>query len=347
MANAMLESIYYVLTRACNRACRHCYDEGFRPYAPAEEAAMLHEQAALMPRIIANLPETLTFYDTDEQLPGGGFPEKHGRIILSGGEVLLPRVREKLLFPALKLLHDKYYGRVRITVQTGGDLLNAALLDELLEHKVWMISVSSMDDFHARPAGVTMESERERLTRLFEAAGCRASGQALEAKKWIDEAGPVYNFFGAEPEMWIGKLWPSGRAWANSLSTATYADNFCNRWSGGLNYLRLGYSGSEVAIDPEGMISPCCRRTALPHGDLAKEPLADILERLTGNAPFEALNAGMPERMGLSFGVSTEVFIALSTTTTPDGTPYCNPCIGCDAVHRQYLEPLLRHGTDA
>jgi hypothetical protein len=56
----------------------------------------------------------------------------------------------------------------------------------------------------------------------------------------------IFSFFGATPDAWIGKLWPSGRAWTNGLSTALYKDNFCNAWSGGLNFLNVGYSGKEL-----------------------------------------------------------------------------------------------------
>jgi len=61
-----------------------------------------------------------------------------------------------------------------------------------------------------------------------------------------------FDFFGATDDSWIGKLWPRGRAWTNSLSRATLADNFCDRWSGGLNFLRHRYSGSEVSVEPTG-----------------------------------------------------------------------------------------------
>ena len=89
-----------------------------------------------------------------------------------------------------------------------------------------MISVSSIDEFHHLPAGLDCEQFVERLVTLFEAAGMRRSGLQAAARKWTDEDGPVYGFFGATPDAWIGKLWPSGRAWSNGLSTACFRDNF-------------------------------------------------------------------------------------------------------------------------
>ena len=67
----------------------------------------------------------------------------------------------------------------------------------------------------------------------------RQSGLSATTRNWHEEPGPLYSFFGATPDSWIGKLWPRGRAWQNNLSQATLADNFCNRWSGGLNFLRV------------------------------------------------------------------------------------------------------------
>lgn len=131
------------------------------------------------------------------------------------------------------MLRDRYGGGVKLVIQTAGDLLGPKIIHELLERDVWMISVSSIDDFHVRNKDRT--EVQEALTGMFEAAGIRRSGLSATVRKWSDEQGPVYSFFGATPEAWIGKLWPAGRAWENRLSTAEFKDNFCNNWSGGLN----------------------------------------------------------------------------------------------------------------
>ena len=41
----------------------------------------------------------------------------------------------------------------------------------------------------------------------------RPSGVSPTRRKWHEEEGPLFSFFGATPESWIGKLWPRGRAW--------------------------------------------------------------------------------------------------------------------------------------
>ena len=90
VVGTMLESIYYVITWACDRACAHCYDDRFRPYPSDDRSRMLAKQAEQMPKIIGHFPDRLTFRDLCDQQADGIFPEKPGRVILSGGEVLLP-----------------------------------------------------------------------------------------------------------------------------------------------------------------------------------------------------------------------------------------------------------------
>ncbi len=141
-------------------------------------------------------------------------------MILSGGEVLIDPVREEVLYPALEALRAKYAanGGVKLTVQTTGDLLTEKIIGELLARDVRMISVAGMDDFHAGMQGEKREPLKRQLISWFEAAGMAASGHKAGERKWYDEEGPLYSFFGATPDSWIGKLWPRGRAWTNGLS---------------------------------------------------------------------------------------------------------------------------------
>jgi Iron-sulfur cluster-binding domain len=339
----MLESIYYAISWVCRRACPHCYDERFRPYPEPEAHALSEKSRAVSAQVVGNLPQALMITDLEDQQDDGSFGRRPGRIILSGGEVLLEPVRTRVLYPLLEMLECRYRGSggVRLVIQTTGDLLTPGIIQELLARNVWMISVSSIDDFHAAIAGTGKEQHQERLARLFEAAGMRRSGLQAAARRWTDEEGPVYSFFGATPDAWIGKLWPSGRAWTGGLSSARYRDNFCNNWSGGLNFLNVGYSGSEVAIDPDGNVYPCCRKTRLPYGNLCEEALLDILESLTGQPEFESITGGHPERMGLAHGVRLKEFIALCRITDPTGRTFLNPCIGCDRMHERFLGPVL------
>lgn len=333
-----MESIYYVLSWACHRKCVHCYEDRFRPYVRDALEEVVAEAERNMPRIVGNLPERMTYIDPEQDNA-----ERIGRIILAGGEVLLDPVRERVLYPALERIVGRYrnVGGVKVSVQTTGDLLTPQIIADLVRRGIWSISVAGMDDFHVGMEGTKRDPLKVRLETWFAEAGMKPAGYQAGQRKWHDEDGPLYSFFGATPEAWIGKLWPRGRAWSNGLSKATMADNFCNRWSGGLGFLNHRYAGSEVAIDPSGDVYPCCMKTKAPVGNLTEEPLIGILDSLVGHPAFEAINMGHPERMGLAYGRDIGGFYEACTTVTPKGEPYRNLCIGCDRFHEEILAPVI------
>lgn len=341
-----MESIYYVLSWACHRKCKHCYESRFRPYVKNALREVVDEVKAAFPNVIRNLPEQHSYLDLNspsEELPEG-YHRRPGRIILAGGEVLVDPVREEVLYPALEALQKKYMGQgVRIIVQTTGDLVTPEIVSDLLKRGVWMISCAGMDDFHVGMEGEKRIPLQQRLRKMFEDAGMTDSALASTERNWSDQTNmrPVYSFFGATEDAWIGKIWPRGRAWENSLSKAEITDNFCNAWSGGLGFLNRGYSGSEVSIDPNGDVFPCCLKTAAPLGNLQEERLDDVLDSLVGHPAFEALSMGHPERMGLAHGWDLAAFLEASRTTKPNGEPYRNLCIGCDRFHKEVLGPEL------
>lgn len=333
-----MESIYYVMSWLCHRMCEHCYEDRFRPYYGADLERVVAEARDAFPRIIANLPDPMTYRDLADPDGAGGFRQKIGRVILAGGEILLDAVREPVLYPAIALLHERYraQGGVKVIIQTTGDILTVRVLRELLDRGVWMVSVSGLDSFHA---GLEEQQARDalqaRLTAMFDGAGMRPTEP--ETMGADIATGPYYQFFGATPDSWIGKLWPRGRAQANELSRATIADNFCNGWSGGLNFLQPGYSGSEVSIEPNGNVYPCCIKTRRPIGNLLHQRLEDILAGLAGNPVYEAISMGHPERMGIQHGWSVEKFLEKSTVRLPSGRLYQNLCAGCDRFHDDVL----------
>jgi hypothetical protein len=263
---------------------------------------------------------------------------------ISGGEVLVDPVREQVLYPALEMLRDKYHGQgVLISVQTTGDLVTPKIIDELLARGVGRISCAGMDDYHVGHEGDKRVPLIEQLREMFHAAGMEEAEADPTKRDWSDlrPDKPLYSLFGATEDAWIGKIWPRGRAWENSLSKAGITDNFCNVWSGGLGFLNRGYSGSEVSIDPNGDVFPCCLKTAAPLGNLREERLDDILDSLVGHPAFEAISMGHPERMGLAHGWDLARFLEESRTTRPDGEPYRNLCIGCDRFFEKVLGPEL------
>jgi hypothetical protein len=337
-----MESLYYVMCWACHRKCRHCYEDRFRPYIKGELKDVLAEAQANFPRVIEHLPDHMTYLDRSDPLSDGSLPKKIGRIVLSGGESLIDPVRERITYPVIEQLQAKYNRQIKIVVQTTGDILTPAIVDDLLERGVYMISVASMDDYHVGFEGEEKRKAfRNKITNMLDAAGLHESGLSSSTRKWHDEEGPLYSFFGATPESWIGKIWPRGRGWLNDLSTATLEDNFCNRWSGALGFLDHEYDGSEVSIEPDGGVYPCCVKTRLPIGNLVEESLIDILQSLKDEPAYHALNRGNPQGMGLGYGWSEQDFIENSKTLTPAGNPYQNLCIGCDAFHLEVLKPVL------
>mgnify|MGYP003152720905 CR=1 FL=1 len=304
-----MESIYYVLCWHCHRRCKHCYDDRFHPYVRDELDQVVSEARDNAPRIIANLPDSMRFLDTEAS--GDRAVYRTGRIILSGGDVLTDPVRENVLYPTLEAIQDKYRdkGGVKVIVQTTGDLLTEKILAELLDRGVWS----------------------EKLRDMFESAGMISMAEHAQRRLSDADSTPVYTLFGATDESWIGKLWPRGRAWRNDLSKATMADNFCNAWSGGLGFLQQGKSGSEV----------CCIKTATPLGNLAEEPLTEILYSVAELPAIQAINQGQPQLMGLDDGWQENDFLNACHTQTPTGNEYANLCIGCDKFHQTVLGPQL------
>ncbi len=338
-----MESVYYVLTYACHRKCRHCYDTRFRPYVRDELKAVVGEGIDNHRRIIANLPDSMTYLDPAHPNADGTPSTRIGRIIMAGGELLIDPVREALFYPAIEAVHEKYgRGGARISMQTTGDVVTPKILGELRERGVWMIAVASLDDYHVGMEGAKRQPFVENLTSMFENAGFTPVPDPASGRDHLTEDGPFYVCFGAQPGKWIAELWPRGRAWENGLSTATMETNFCSRWSGARNFLNHGMAGSEVAIEPNGDVFPCCLKTKLPLGNLVEERLVDILESLKGHPVFEALNAGDPLHMGESMGWDEEQFRTASHTITPQGHPYANLCIGCDRFHEEMLGPVIR-----
>ena len=240
-----------------------------------------------------------------------------------------------MLYPGLEQLYRKYAGDVQLVVQTTGDLVPGRIVDELLARHVEMISVSGIDAFHA---GLEKESARvalmEKLRAMFARHGVR---DVPHDPLLVRQGQPYFHFFGANPETWIGKIWPRGRAWTNNLSTATIADNFCNGWSGGLGFLNYGQAGAEVSVEPNGNVYPCCMKTERAVGNLLENKLETILKGLRGNPVYEAINAGAPASMGIARGWSEAEFLRRSKREKPDGSAYANLCIGCDTFHREVL----------
>lgn len=341
-----MQSIYWVLTWACHRRCKHCYDDRFRPYVRDALSDVVSEGQKAYQAIIANLPDNMTWLD-----------EKTGKfertlLVMAGGELLIDGVREELFYPALDALKEKYGAQMpKISIQTAGDVLTEDILDALLAKGVDSIAIASIDDYHVGMKGEKkfkfvadirdmMASRGVREVSLGGQKDDRLKAPDLDTKSKRD--GPTFLFFGAQPDLWIGELWPRGRAFENGLSDAAYDTNFCARWSGGLNFLKLGQSGSEVSIEPNGNIYPCCLKTKAPLGNLTEETLADIFESIATLPAIQALNDGEPEKMGAEHGWDAATFRKKSAKEDGKGRIVENMCLGCDSYFEEHLGAQLR-----
>lgn len=340
-----MQAVYWVLTWACHRRCRHCYDDRFRPYVREEFSRVVGEGQAAYERIVANLPDDLSWRDD----AGARQPTT---LVLAGGELLIDGVREELFFPALAALRRKYAGAMpHIAIQTTGDVLTPQRLDACLERGVDNIAIASIDDYHVGMQGERKFAFMEEIRELMASRGVRevSLGGARDERLTAPDTSKAsaggqqtFLFFGAQPELWIGELWPRGRAFDNGLSQADYDTNFCARWSGGKNFLKIGEAGSEVAIEPDGAVYPCCLKTRTPLGSLAEERLEDILESVAQLPAIQAINDGDPERMGETAGWDRATFKERSVARDGKGREIANLCLGCDAFFEERLGEKLR-----
>lgn len=359
-----MEAVYWVLTWACHRKCRHCYDDRFRPYVREELKRVVGEGQAAYRAILANLPDRMRFQDRTGPNPGGpdqegpdqeGLvregPSRRSLLVLAGGELLIDGVREELFYPVLDAIRERWAlpDRPHVSVQTTGDVLSPRYIQEMVDRGVGTIAIASIDDHHVGFEGDKKFAFMDKIRAMMEPFGAQeidlgaARDPRVKAKpaRAARPEGLSYVFFGAQPELWIGELWPRGRTFLNGLSNATYETNFCARWSGGKNFLNYGQAGSEVAIEPDGSVYPCCLKTKAPLGNLTEERLTDILDSLKGHPAFEAINQGDPEAMGLAYGLSRDAYRSASHLTDPQGRAIGNVCLGCDAFFESTLAQVL------
>lgn len=339
-----MQSIYWVASWACHRKCPHCYDDRFRPYARSALDRVIDEGQQAYPHILSNLPDHMRWMDDAGR-------EHPTNLVLAGGELLIEGVRDRLFYPLLEAIADRWGADApRIAVQTTGDILTDDHVTAMLARGVSSIAIASIDDFHVGHAGDgkfrLMEQVRTLMARHgvteidLDLARNKQAGDGTQLRK-RPTSGPTFLFFGAQPDLWIGEIWPRGRAWINGLSDTDYATNFCARWSGGKGFLDIGRAGSEVAIEPDGSVYPCCIKTRSPIGSLADERLVDILDDLRAEPALQAISRGDPEAMGLAAGWSRDDFRAAARAIDPSGREVANPCLGCDRFFADQLGDVL------
>ncbi|MEE8422639.1 MAG: radical SAM protein [Dehalococcoidia bacterium] len=305
------ESVYWVFTHNCNLKCAHCYNDS-RPGAP-----------------------TITRGEADAVL--ANLPEETNRFILSGGEPLAEL--EMCLY--LLAAGRERYPAARVLLQTNGDLLDGPTLERLLATGLDGISICSLDAFHPRPDG-----KFEALRELMTSAGMVERRVGDPGEPTQRQRAPEFSIWGATPELWVGGLWPRGRAMKYGLAQMVPEHNFCDRWSGALGFLDNGSSQQEIAIQLTTAY-PCCPGTVEPLGDLTAESVESMLDRRRGDPVWEALNGGDPASMGVDDGFDREYALRRIEQLG-------SVCLWCDeffaeraARRGERVEPLVVRGEIA
>jgi hypothetical protein len=85
-----MEAVYWVLTWACHRKCRHCYDDRFRPYVKDELKRVVGEGQAAYLKVLQNLPDDMSFRDRKTGA------RRRSLLVMAGGELLIDGVRDEL-----------------------------------------------------------------------------------------------------------------------------------------------------------------------------------------------------------------------------------------------------------
>ncbi|NRB61568.1 MAG: radical SAM protein, partial [Saprospiraceae bacterium] len=252
-------------------------------------------------------------------------PERIDRIILSGGEPLADR---KKLFIILKNLRDRYDNRTQIMVQTNGDLLTPALLDQMIAGGVTRFDIASIDRFHKHSGARLME-----LAEHFTSRGVNGDDRdpRIEKDTYLHGHALSWGAWGATEDMWLGANWARGRALDTNIWKREPQHNFCTILSGARNFLG-GYQDipQEISIQL-WKINPCCPGTKFPMGDARSEYVADVLQRVSQMKVFRYLNQGEPWQMGTHLGVS-EKEARLKTKELE------NICLYCDSFFDEYMQ---------
>ncbi|MBX9859391.1 MAG: radical SAM protein, partial [Sphingomonas sp.] len=186
------------------------------------------------PRILDNLPDMMRWRDD----AGVSHPTN---LVLAGGELLIDGVRERLFYPLLKAIADRWGADgPRIAIQTTGDILTDDMVAAMLQRGVNSIAIASIDDYHVGHAGQGKFDLMARVRAMMARHGVAEIDLGPARDKPVSDGapprprprradGPSFVFFGAQPDLWVGELWPRGRAWINGLSNADYGTNFCKR----------------------------------------------------------------------------------------------------------------------
>jgi hypothetical protein len=275
----MTQRIYWAPHTVCYFECEHCHNDSVLEGRRATPERL--------DRIIANLPGPDSHYRLEEVLVGGGEALMRGQHM----EYLIRRFRERYpRGPQADIADRRAAGFVTLGLQTIGQPLCDArgrprteAFDYWLRLGVDFFHIASNDIFHERQRpGFPWEAMRENL------------------RGYGDEHGVFIHIYGKSKE----RLVPSGRALDNldameEVGAALLtAPGYCaGAWEAGANFLtgqdREHPNCSEVVIDPEGWVHPCCWYELAPGlFDLGVTPFEEGMRALREVGFAQAIDAG-------------------------------------------------------
>ena len=128
--------------------------------------------------------------------------------------------REELFYPAMRALKAKYGDAMPVTaIQTTGDILTPEILDECLALGITSIAIASIDDYHVGMKGEKKFKFMQDIRDMMATRGVTEINLGGEKDARLNmpdadaprpESGSTFLFFGAQPDLWIGELWPRG-----------------------------------------------------------------------------------------------------------------------------------------
>jgi len=240
----MTQRIYWVPHTVCPYDCLHCHNDSV--------PRGVRTPRSTIDRIIAQLPDSDSAYRLEDVLVGGG----EGLVRGAGIEYLVRAFRERFPRGSQATIEERRAaGHVILSIQTAGPPLadrdgnaSAARIDYWMDLGVDYIQVASSDMFHrSRHPDYAWDTLEASLTAFGE------------------ERGIEFLIYGKE----VNRLVPSGRVLENldalqdQGARLLTGERYCaDGWETGSRFLSgLAHDYpqcSEVVIDTEGWVHPCC-----------------------------------------------------------------------------------------
>jgi hypothetical protein len=290
----MGQRIYWVPHTTCFMECAHCHNDSSLPGRRATRD--------LIDRIIAHLPGPESPYRLEDVLVGGGDALMRG----TETEHLICALRARFpRGPQGTVAERRAAGHVILALQSTGlpladsrGRVRGSRVAYWLELGIDYFQIASSDMFHRRARPAFPWDALERSMRAYGAAH-----------------GVEFSIYGKS----VTKLVPSGRVLENLDALETEgaslltAERYCaDGWETASHFLsgtQLAYPNcSEVVIDPDGWVHPCCWYALSPGlFDLGTVDLEEGMERLRPVPFCQALDAGDVLRLAEITGVAPDL----------------------------------------